>query len=65
MTGKELAAGLGISQGMVSRLIAKGMPDDSIERARRWRNRHLQRGRMKGIRADTRVATPPSRWPAW
>lgn len=54
MTGKELAEGLGISQAMVSRLIKRGMPDDSIDRARRWRNRNMQRGRMKGVRLDTR-----------
>lgn len=54
MTGKELAEGLGISQAMVSRLLKKGMPDDSVDRARRWRNRNMQRGRMKGIRLDTR-----------
>lgn len=53
MTQAELAQALGISQAAVSKLARRGMPTDSVERASRWRRRHLQTGRMKGIRADT------------
>lgn len=64
MTQAELAQALGISQAAVSKLARRGMPTDSVERASRWRRRHLQTGRMKGIRADTigqdvKPATPP------
>lgn len=59
MTGKELAEGLGISQGMVSRLLKRGMPSDTIQRAKRWRNRHMERPRLKGIRVDTRPVPMP------
>ncbi|MCU0950033.1 MAG: hypothetical protein MUC68_02970 [Burkholderiaceae bacterium] len=52
MTGKELALALGISPQMVSKLKARGMPTDSVERATRWRRRHLEPGRMRGMRAD-------------
>ncbi len=63
MTGKELAAGLGISGAMVSRLLRRGMPDDSIDRAMRWRKRHLQTGRMKGVKRGTE-RTPAQGAPA-
>jgi len=38
---------------MVSKLEARGMPVDDVTRARRWRKRHLQPGRLKGVRRDT------------
>lgn len=63
MTGKELAAALGISGAMVSRLIRRGMPSDDIDRAMRWRRRHLQVGRMKGVRRGTEK-TPAQTAPA-
>jgi hypothetical protein len=50
MTKKELAQLLGISGSMVTRLKKRGMPVDSLERAQRWRKRHLESGRMKGTR---------------
>lgn len=50
MTKKELAQLLGISGSMVTRLEKRGMPVDSLERAQRWRKRHLEPGRMKGTR---------------
>jgi len=62
MQQKELATLLDISTAMVSRLVKKGMPTDSLERAQRWRKRHLEPGRVKGARADTikaRQPTPP------
>lgn len=64
LTQKELADQLGISSAAVSQLKAKGMPVDSVERAQRWRNRHLQRGRLKGVRrvADA-VAPMPATMP--
>lgn len=52
MTKKELAELLGISGAMVSRLAKRGMPVDSVERAKRWRRRHLEPGRLKGTRHD-------------
>lgn len=56
MTLKDLAAALGISGPMVSRLVKRGMPTDSVERARRWRHRHLNPLQMKG----QRIGSPPS-----
>lgn len=52
MMKKELAALLGISGAMVSKLSKRGMPTDSLERAQRWRKRHLDPGRVKGTRFD-------------
>ena len=52
MNQKELAAALGISGAMVSRLKKQGMPIDDPDRARRWRKRHLEPGRIKGSRFD-------------
>lgn len=58
MTQSELAQALGITQAAVSKLARRGMPTDSVERATRWRRRHLQTGRMKGIRRETAPAQP-------
>ncbi|MDE2416461.1 MAG: hypothetical protein KGN32_01520 [Burkholderiales bacterium] len=52
MQQKELATLLDISPAMVSRLAKRGMPTDSLERAQRWRKRHLEPGRVKGSRYD-------------
>lgn len=52
MLKKELAQLLGISGSMVSKLAKSGMPTDTLERAQRWRKRHLDPGRMKGARFD-------------
>ena len=64
MTKTELAKQLGISASMVSRLARRGMPTDSLERAQRWRRRHLEPGRMKGVRFDNSrrvaLAQPPT-----
>jgi len=57
MTKSELAELLGISASMVSRLSKRGMPTDSLERAQRWRKRHLEPGRVKGQRYDPGKAT--------
>ncbi|QEA13777.1 helix-turn-helix domain-containing protein [Comamonas flocculans] len=56
MQKKELAELLGISASMVSRLAKRGMPTDTIERATRWRNRHLEPSRVKGNRPDQKAA---------
>lgn len=53
MNQKELAALLDISPAMVSRLAKRGMPTDDLERAQRWRKRHLEPSRVKGSRVDT------------
>lgn len=50
MQRKDLASALNISPSMVSRLAQRGMPTDDVERARRWRKRHLDPGRIKGAR---------------
>lgn len=53
MQQKELASLLDISPAMVSRLAKRGMPTDTLERAEKWRRRHLEPGRVKGSRIDT------------
>lgn len=63
MQQNELAKLLDISPAMVSRLVKKGMPVDDLERAQRWRKRHLEPGRVKGTRAGTtkpKQPTPPA-----
>ena len=50
MQQKELAALLGVSPAIVSRHVKKGMPTDTLERAKKWRKRHLEPGRIKGTR---------------
>lgn len=57
----DLARELGISTSMVSRLAKRGMPTDSVERAARWRRRHLEPGRIK--RPDAVVEPPAPRAP--
>lgn len=60
MQQNELAKLLDISPAMVSRLAKRGMPTDTVERAERWRKRHLEPGRVKGSRFDpNRKAKPP------
>ncbi len=58
MQQKELAHLLDISTAMVSRLVKRGMPTDTLERAERWRKRHLEPGRVKGSRFGTTKAAP-------
>lgn len=60
MTDKELAEALGISGAMVSKLKARGMPTDTVDRARQWRAAFLQPGRVKGVRAGTLPPTAPA-----
>ena len=64
MLKKDLAEQLGISGAMVSRLAKRGMPTDSLERAQRWRKRHLEPGRMKGVRFDPNQSSPARPSPA-
>lgn len=52
MKQKELAILLDITPAMVSRLAKRGMPVDCPERAKRWRRRHLEPGRVKGVRYE-------------
>ena len=56
---KDLAAALGISASMVSRLRRRGMPIDSVERAERWRRRHLEPGRVMGQHLARHRDPPP------
>lgn len=55
MLKKELAQLLGVSESLVSRHAKRGMPTDSLERAQRWRKRHLEPGRVKGSRYDPKA----------
>lgn len=57
MLKKELAQLLGVSESIVSRHTKRGMPTDSLERAQRWRKRHLEPGRVKGNRYDPKAKT--------
>lgn len=57
MLQRELAEALDISPAMVSKLAKRGMPTDSLERAQRWRKRHLEPGRVKAFKAPTGRAT--------
>ena len=50
---KDLAAGLGISPAMVTKLKKRGMPTISVEAAAKWRRRHLEPARTVGMRAGT------------
>lgn len=52
----ELAGLLGITPAMVSKLAKRGMPTDSVERATRWRKRHLEPGRVKGSKYGTEAS---------
>ncbi|MDD3936853.1 hypothetical protein [Rhodoferax sp.] len=52
MTKKELARLLGVSPSIVSRHAKNGMPTDSLERAQKWRKKHLESARVKGARFD-------------
>lgn len=54
---KDLAAALGISGAMVSKLAKRGMPTTDTDAARRWRRRHLNPAQTKGNRFD--AAQPP------
>jgi hypothetical protein len=53
MLKKDLALALNISPTMVTRLSKRGMPTDTVERAQRWRKRHLQPGRLKSSKAKS------------
>ena len=55
---KDLAAGLGISPAMVTKLKARGMPTGSVEGAEKWRRRHLGPTRTKGQRAGSARYAP-------
>lgn len=50
LTQDHLAAALGVSQPMVSRLKARGMPTHDVLAARRWRETHLDPCLVKSIR---------------
>jgi hypothetical protein len=60
MQQNELANLLDISPAMVSRLAKRGMPTDTLERAQRWRKRHLEPARVKGSRFDKNRKTKPA-----
>ena len=47
-TQSEIAAALGLTKGRVSQLVKEGMPGDSIEEARAWRDRRKVEMQSKG-----------------
>ncbi len=55
LTQIQLAAALGLSQSAISQLAKQGMPTDSVEAARQWRECNLHPGRAK----------PAPRAPSW
>lgn len=59
MLKKELAEALGISPAAVTKLSKRGMPTDTLERAQRWRRRHLEPSRVKGVRFEPSKAHDP------
>ena len=59
ITRKELAKALGISAPSVTKMAKRGMPTDTVERVRRWRDRHLDPGRTVDGRADYRQKRGP------
>ena len=64
MQQKELANLLGVSPAIVSRHAKRGMPTDTLERAQRWRKRHLEPGRVKGNRYTPNHDPAPERLPS-
>ena len=42
MRQAELCEALGLSKGQVSKLVARGMPTESVEAAEAWRRRNLE-----------------------
>ena len=47
MLKKDLALGLGVSAAMVTKLSKRGMPTDSVEHAKQWREKNLEPSRLK------------------
>lgn len=64
MLQKELANLLGVSPAIVSRHAKQGMPTDTLERAQRWRKRHLEPGRVKGNRYTPNHDPAPEHLPS-
>jgi hypothetical protein len=64
MQQKELASLLGVSPAIVSRHAKRGMPTDTLERAQKWRKRHLEPGRVKGNRYENKHDSEPTPRPA-
>lgn len=60
MQQKELATLLGVSTAMVPRHVKRGMPTDTVERAEKWRRRHLEPGRVKGTRFEPGSTRKPA-----
>lgn len=59
MNRSELARALGVTPGMVTRYAQRGMPVDTVERAQRWRRRHLEPSRMKEHRFNPSAPNSP------
>jgi hypothetical protein len=57
MNHAELAAGLGISRSNATKLVARGMPTDSIEAARAWRRANVA-FRARGGKQPARARAP-------
>lgn len=53
----DIAAALKLSKGMVSKLVARGMPTDSVEAAQAWRVAHSKEGVGHKSHSDSVAAT--------
>lgn len=65
MKQNELASLLDLSTASISKLVARGMPTDTVGAASAWRRQNLQPSMIKGGRFDsTRATTRPPVQPA-
>ena len=58
LSQKSLAASLSLSGSMISKLKAMGMPVNSLEAARTWREANLNPSLVKDVRRVSRAAMP-------
>lgn len=64
MRQAELCEALGLSKGQVSKLVARGMPTDSVVNAEAWRRRNLEPMMVASHQAKKRPGTiEPSQAP--
>lgn len=60
MLKKDLALGLGVSAAMVTKLSKRGMPTDSVEHAKQWREKNLEPSRLKSNKGGDAMPARPS-----
>lgn len=56
MNQKDLAAGLGLDESVISRYKRKGMPTDSVEAARQWKEANIKQRARAGDRLHGHAA---------